>query len=43
MTQSEQAVDQLKKAGFDMKKLSIIGKDYHTEKSWSGITMLATA
>jgi len=34
--QAEQAVDQLKKAGFDMKKLSIIGKDYHTEENVVG-------
>ncbi len=34
--QAEQAVDQLKKAGFDMTKLSIVGKDYHTEENVVG-------
>ena len=28
---AEEAVKQLEKSGFDMKKLSIVGKDYHTE------------
>lgn len=31
-TQAESAVKALQRAGFDMKKLSIIGKDYHTEE-----------
>jgi len=31
-TQAESAVKALQLAGFDMKKLSIIGKDYHTEE-----------
>jgi hypothetical protein len=34
--QAEQAVDHLKKAGFDMTKLSIVGKDYHTEENVVG-------
>lgn len=34
--QAEQAVDQLKRAGFDMTKLSIVGKDYHTEENVVG-------
>jgi heat induced stress protein YflT len=34
--EAEQAVDQLKQAGFDMKKLSIVGKDYHTEENVVG-------
>lgn len=29
---AETAVKQLEKGGFDMKRLSIIGKDYHTEE-----------
>jgi uncharacterized membrane protein len=29
---AESAVKELQKAGFDMKKLSIVGKDYHTEE-----------
>lgn len=29
---AEQAVKDLQKAGFDMKKLSIVGKGYHTEE-----------
>ena len=30
-TEAEQVVKELQQAGFDMKKLSIIGKDYHEE------------
>ncbi|MDR3632901.1 MAG: permease [Isosphaeraceae bacterium] len=30
--QAEAAVRELQKDGFDMKKLSIVGKDYHTEE-----------
>ena len=30
--QAEEAVGELQKSGFDMKKLSIVGKDYHTEE-----------
>ena len=33
---AEQAVDQLKKTGFDMTKVSIVGKDYHTEENVVG-------
>ncbi len=29
---AEAAVKELQKAGFDMKKLSVVGKDYHTEE-----------
>ncbi len=29
--EAETAVKELQKSGFDMKKLSIVGKDYHTE------------
>ena len=29
---AENAVKELQKAGFDMKKLSIVGKDYHTDE-----------
>ena len=29
---AEQSVRELQKAGFAMKKLSIVGKDYHTEE-----------
>ena len=31
-TQAEGAVKALQRAGFDMKKISIIGRDYHTEE-----------
>jgi len=34
--EAEQAVSQLNQAGFDMKKLSIVGKDYHTEENVVG-------
>ena len=30
--QAEEAIQQLQRGGFDMKKLSIVGKDYHTEE-----------
>ena len=30
--QAEEALKELQKSGFDMKKLSIVGKDYHTEE-----------
>ena len=29
---AEKAVKELQKSGFDMKKLSVVGKDYHTEE-----------
>jgi hypothetical protein len=35
-TQAEQAVKQLGEDSFDMKKLSIIGKDYHTDENVVG-------
>ena len=31
-TQAEEAVKELQKSGFDMKKISIVGKDYHTDE-----------
>jgi uncharacterized membrane protein len=31
-TAAEEAVKQLQKSGFDMKKLSILGRDYHTDE-----------
>ena len=33
---AEDAVKELQKAGFDMKKLSVVGKDYHTEEQVVG-------
>ncbi|MCA9148469.1 MAG: general stress protein [Planctomycetales bacterium] len=30
-TQAEDAIKQLERAGFDLKQLSIVGRDYHTE------------
>jgi len=30
--QAEEALKELQRSGFDMKKLSIVGKDYHTEE-----------
>lgn len=30
--EAEKAVKELQQSGFDMKKLSIVGKDYHTEE-----------
>ena len=34
--QAEEAVKELQKSGCDMKKLSIVGKDYHTDESVVG-------
>lgn len=31
-TAAEEAVKEIQKAGFDMKKLSIVGKDYHSDE-----------
>lgn len=31
-SQAEEAVGELKKSGFDIKKMSIVGKDYHTDE-----------
>ncbi|MBS1856293.1 MAG: permease [Acidobacteria bacterium] len=33
---AEHAVQELRRGGFDMKKLSIVGKDYHTEENVVG-------
>ena len=41
--EAEAAIKQLQEAGFDMKKLSIIGKDYETREDVVGITRPATA
>ena len=35
-TQAESSIKTLQHAGFDMKKISIIGKDYHTEENVIG-------
>jgi uncharacterized membrane protein len=35
-TAAEEAVQKLQRSGFDMKKLSIVGKDYHTEEDVVG-------
>src|ERR1039458_4985068 len=35
-SQAEEAVKQLQKSGIDMKKLSIVGKDYHTDEQVVG-------
>ena len=33
---AEDAVKELQKSGFDMKKLSVVGKDYHTDEQVVG-------
>src|SRR5579862_984427 len=33
---AEDAVKELQKSGFDMKKLSVVGKDYHTDEQVTG-------
>jgi hypothetical protein len=35
-SQAEAALKELQRAGFDMKRLSIVGKDYHTEETVVG-------
>jgi uncharacterized membrane protein len=35
-SQAEEAVKSLQKSGIDMKKLSIVGKDYHSEENVTG-------
>jgi len=35
-TQADEAVKELQKSGFDMKKLSIVGKGYHTDENVVG-------
>ncbi len=35
-SQAEDAVKNLQKSGFDMKHLSIVGKDYHSEERVTG-------
>ncbi len=35
-TEAENAIKELQKSGFDMKKLSIVGRDYHTEEDVVG-------
>src|SRR5579885_2485374 len=35
-TEAESAIKELQKSGFDMKHLSIVGKDYHTEENVVG-------
>jgi hypothetical protein len=35
-SEAETAVKELQKAGFDMKKLSIVGRDYHTDENVVG-------
>ena len=35
-SQAEEAVKELQSSGIDMKKLSIVGKDYHTEEQAVG-------
>ncbi len=40
---AEEAVKELQKSGFDMKKLSIVGKDYHTDEEVTGTITPATA
>jgi hypothetical protein len=33
--EADAAIKELQKSGFDMKKLSIVGKDYHTDEDCS--------
>lgn len=35
-TQAEEALKELQRTGYDMKRLSILGKDYHTEENVVG-------
>ena len=40
---AETSIRELQRAGFDMKKLSIVGKDYHPEEHVVGYYTSATA
>ena len=40
---AEDAVKELQKSGFDMKKLSVVGKDYHTDEQVVATTTRGTA
>lgn len=31
-SEAEEAVKELQRSGYDMKKMSIVGKDYHTDE-----------
>jgi hypothetical protein len=35
-TAAESAIKELQQSGFDMKKLSIVGRDYHTDEQVVG-------
>jgi len=35
-SEAEDAVKELQKSGFDMKNLSVVGKDYHTDEQVVG-------
>ena len=39
---AEASVKELQQSGFDMKKLSIVGRDYHTDEHVVGTTTRAT-
>ncbi len=41
-TEAEAAVKELQQSGFDMKKLSIVGRDHHTDEHVSATTMPGT-
>ncbi len=40
---AEAAIKQLQHAGYEMKKLYIVGLDYHTDEQVVGTTTMATA
>jgi len=40
--EAERAVQDLQRGGYDMKKLSIVAKDYHTDEHVIGYTTPAT-
>ncbi len=40
---AEDAVKELQKSSFDMKKLSVVGKDYHTDEQTLATTTPETA
>ena len=42
-TGAEAAVKELQQSGFDLKQLSIVGRDYHTDNTSSATTMPGTA
>ena len=42
-TETELTIKELQRSGFDMTRLSIVGKDYHTEERVIGVVAILVA